>query len=1075
MKTLLIGLTLLLSITNVVLGNNNSPKKFQQFDKTHGLSNETIVDIVQDKEGYIWVGTNDGLNRFDGNSFITYKSIEKDSTSIPGNVITCLYVDNNQNIWVGTNQGLRKYIYELDQFIAPIETHLNSYIASVIQDQKGNTWVATGKNIFIYNEEFNNTRIISGETENEIEYDASFNSLFEDSNGNIWMSTESKGIYLYNTNQASIKKVQAEIDLLNVLNMFEDQNKQLWISHSNGTALHNLSTGYFTNYIFSENSNTPFTRYATGDKSGNIWLAKGNEGVIQQITHNSQHINYNFNNRNAFSISSGAFDIIFIDKEDNIWLGGKNTGLNVAYNNARNFNGLMTQSGTEPIDNNPVSAIEMIGNTLLFGTDGDGVSTYNRATEEYSVFLEDNSHMQASILSLFKDSQGNIWSGGYGTGLNYYNNQTKELINFNQDEEAPFDIPHHDVRHITEDNEGNIWFVTNGGGLVKLNTSNWQKTHYTSEKNGLASNYCLTLKFDNKGMLWIGSYGGLSYFSPTAEKTITNFYANTDDNKALPSNWVYSIYLDTYNSLWVGTQDGLAKYNADEQNFTVYKEQLGLENSSIASIIEDNQQNIWITTNEGLAILNTKTNEIKSFTQQDGLLSDNFRMNAVSKDSEGIIWYGTTNGVVFFNPSDININTVVPQIKLSKLYVDNTPVKPGTGIADKHINYIEKLKLKHDQNFLRFDFTAISYYQANNNTFMYMLEGVDKGWVNPGDNRYAAYTNIRHGKYNFIIKAFNNDGIPSDTHKTLAIRIFPPWYKTIAFYVFSVLAFAFLIYKILHDRIEKNKRDKEQLQQRIMEGDKIINEKLALVEKQQKELNDRDEREKITRFHNKGISLFSDIIAKNRNSVEELSQKLLSNLAKYTGCCAGSIYITTKDQDLSQDVLSQLCNYCYNNTSGTTTILPGEGYVGACFLEKNTIELNDLPKGYINLDSGLGTSPINNILLVPVLLNNNCLAIFELASHEKLEAHKIDFAEKIAESYASVLALLQANEQANLSLQQNKEQAAALYESDEELRQNLEELKTIQERADERELKLNETIESLTTENEKLKEQLSHR
>ncbi len=1027
---------------------------FKNFITSDGLSTLKTNKVIQDNEGYIWIATENGLNRFDGTNFKVYTQNIKDSTSILGNVIMDLLIDHKGVMWIATEGGVCKYIKELDCFSpAPDSAIAREYSRAILQDKKNNYWIVNENTISIFNKKWKKLESFNNNPEHKNYLgDASFYCIDEDNDGLIWIGTQKKGFLSYNFETKEIIKFGDRIGTQEIFNIFSDSYGNIWIGTPNAPYLYVKSEDKLINLQLPDcEMNLPRVPVSCTfeDNNGDIWLCHWGNGVTKYNLKDNIYEWYKPADNNSRSFSSGSVEYGFQDKNGNLWFTGATTGLTVSYASSKKMNIIIDPNNPDAgIFRSPVTAItkDLNGN-FWFGTDGSGITIwnpYNNIINEYKHSPSDTlSYGGTSVLSLYTNNMGHVWGGGYNSGLNLFNPEDENFTVFLDDKAPPYNISGKNILDIAEDGQGNIWVATKGGGVNKINPVTLEKDVYKVE-NGLAHNSCICLFYDEgSDKMWIGSYGGLTIFDISSGTT--KIYTKDGNNpKSLQSNWINDIYKDSKNRYWIGTQLGISFFDTATKEFTTFLENDGLANNSIMSLQEGPEGNIWIGTMDGLTKFNPDEQTFFNYNINDGLPDNQFRVGAVFHAGDQL-YFGTNKGVLYFNPSEIKENTDIPIIRFTDLIINNKRIIPGRSkILKKHIDYSKTIKLKHNESFIRIEFIGLSYFQANNNTYKYMLEGVDEKWVDSKTTNYASYANIKHGHYTFKVQAFNNDGTPSEIRE-IKFRIRPAWYNTKIFWLIIIGSIIYFLVKVYSSREEQIKKDKEKLESKIKENEAKLNEKIREIEEKEKEILNTKEEESELKFQHEGIAKFSDIIASHRENINELTTSLITNIVKYIDANAGIIYVAD-ESDTGKTILKPIGDFCFDSDEHEKhSFEDGEGNVGTCFNQKKIIELNDLPDGYIILRSGLGETSLKYSVLCPIIHEDKCLGVFELASLEKLEKYKIELVSKISENFASVLAISKANEQTKEMLKQNKIQSEELMAQEEEMRQNMEEMQATQE------------------------------
>jgi PAS domain S-box-containing protein len=1049
MKKYLLSFLLIYPI--LVYSNGYTFKNFNPFD---GLSTLKTNKVIQDKEGFIWIATDNGLNRFDGVNFKAYNQDINDSTSISGNVIMDLMIDHNNELWIATDGGICKYVKEYDNFEpAPDVILAREYSKSIVQDRNNNYWVISGSIISIFTKNWKKIEIFNNNPNHENYLgNISFFCLNVDDDGVMWIGTQNIGFISYNFETKELKKFGNRINTQEIYSIFPDSYGNVWVGTHDEAYLYKKEEDVIIN-LQSEDSEINLPRipmsYMFEDNKGNIWICNWSKGVTKYNFKTNTYEWFEAIGKNIKSFSKGTVEYGYQDSDGNFWFTGATTGLTVLYANAKKMNIISDPSTPDAaIFNSPVTSItkDFDGN-IWIGTDGNGITVldaFNNIIKGYKHSADDSlSYGGASVLALYTDQNGRIWAGGYNSGFNLYNSQEDNFTVFKEGNIPPYNISGKDIREIATDKNGNIWVATNGGGVNKINPGTLEREVYKVE-DGLAHNYCISLFYNEESdEMWIGSYGGLTILNISSGEIKT--YVKDEKNKeSLQSNWINDIFKDSKGQFWIATQLGVSLFDASKEKFTTFLESDGLANNSVMSIHEDSKGNIWIGTMNGLSKYDPEKKTFYNYNINDGLPDNQFRMGAVFNNGDKIYW-GTNKGVLYFDPLEIKENPEIPTVRFTNLYLNNDIVVPGTSKAlKKHIDYTRTIKLKSKENFFKIDFIGLSYYQAEKNTYKYMLEGVNDDWIDSKGNSYASYTNIHHGKYTFKVQAFNNDGAPSEIRE-INIRIRPAWYNTRIFWILLISLAIYTLLRLYQRREEQVKKDKKKLEEKIEENETKLKEKIKELEAKENEILIKEEHESELRFQHEGIAKFSDIIASHRENIIDLSTSLITNLVKYVDANAGIVYVVT-DSDSEKTILKPAGDFCFDSyTNEKLEFEDGEGYIGTCFNHKKSIELNELPEGYIVLRSGLGDTNLKFSILCPIIHEENCLGVLEVASLEKLAKHKIEFIQKISENFASVLAISKANEQTKEMLRQNKLQSEELLAQEEEMRQNLEEMQATQE------------------------------
>ncbi|NJK96963.1 MAG: hypothetical protein HC905_20405 [Bacteroidales bacterium] len=678
--------------------------------------------------------------------------------------------------------------------------------------------------------------------------------------------------------------------------------------------------------------------------------------------------------KNSGSLNSNAVYCIYRDNTGIYWIGTYGGGINV-YNKYK-YKFMSYRHNPDNITSlgpNPVLAVFQDSKQRVWvGNDGGGLNLFDIETGTFQHFRHDKSNPNSIssdvIVCINEDANGNILLGTYNGGFMVFNpekNTVKRYYTIPGDHSSLSGLH---VWNILRDNKNRIWLGVLGEGVDMFNPENETFTHYVSGSNKeipIRNTVVMHINQDTNGDIWFGSEGGgIEVYSEITGKVKVLNYQPGDPN-SLSNNDIKCIHF-TKDHVFVGTNGGgLDIIKKQDMSITHFTAKNGLPSNAVMGLLMDEHNNLWISTTKGMCWLNTQKFlkegiwEFKNYDKNDGLAGNEFKYNAQFKLEDGRMIFGGIDGISVFHPDSIKDNPVIPPIVFTDFKLFNVSQKIGVkgSPLDKHINETNIIGLNHKKNMFSIEFAALNYTATSRNQYKYKLEGFDKDWIDAGKQRFAMYTNLSAGKYLFRVIASNNDGIWNTHGRSLTIRIYPPWWKTWWFYLLVIASIAFLVYFFIKARIEMVKRDKALLEEKIKEGEKIINEKIEDVERQKEEIRLRDIREKEMRFYTEGLAKFSIILAELNDDVKTLSKKFLSELIEYVGGKQGLMYVAN-NKDQNDVVLELYAHYCADLEDLRQSFLPGEGYVGMCFKDQETVIVDNVPKGYMKISSGLGqTSP----------------------------------------------------------------------------------------------------------------------
>ncbi|TGV02586.1 hybrid sensor histidine kinase/response regulator transcription factor [Flavivirga rizhaonensis] len=812
--------------------------KFEHFIDDKGLTQNTILDLLQDSDGYVWIGTANGLYKYDGKRFTIYRNIPKEPNSVINNVINKLKFDNHDNLWIGTGRGLCKFNIKTQTFSNTHNSLSDKEITAIYNDINGTIWVGTRKSGLYH--------LIEPNTANEkIEHyfyqpnqldainDNEILSIVEDRNSSLWIGT-GKGLnILYKSNESTKGFINVETVKKAVNSLLIDKKGNLWIGES-GTGLlyieqpknirtlkfeniKKFSLGFENNYQHLGNVNA-----IKEDASGKLWIGVYGYGLYCFNPDNGSSKLYAPNDMSNTSLSNSRIMSILLDKTNVLWVGTKVGGLNKCDLERKDILFFTKDVLIEnSLTNASINAILEDENNLVWVGTENGFNQIKFDEEDYKSLLikhyffkgnEEVSELviQQPIRSILKDSDNDYWLGGDGiTHMRF--NPINGQVTF-----KPTDINLSEVFSIVEDTLGNIWFGSFAQGLIK-----WKKkknpdgktfdfsnlTYYKpdiNDKNSISDNLVSCLYKDRKNNIWVGTLqGGINLVVPGKsgeEDTFISFKNDPKNSNSLSHNSVFSIHEGKNGVYWIGTFGGglnqmiLPPSSDATPEFINYTEQDGLANNAVYGILESDDGQLWMSTDNGISCFNINTKTFKNYNKEDGLQSNNFRKNAFFKNKEGYLFFGGLKGLNIFHPDNLKENTFPATAKITGFKIKNEDVNVGQDyngriLLEKSMPFLTKpLKLKYHENTLTFEFTALHFASPEKNRFKYKLEGFDKSWVESKGLPFAHYTNLSYGSYSFKVIASNNDGVWNETPSTIEFVITPPfWLSGWALLIYGLL------------------------------------------------------------------------------------------------------------------------------------------------------------------------------------------------------------------------------------------------------------------------------------------------
>ncbi len=868
-----------MAICNCEVNSQNlTNQEFWHLTPEDGLSQSSVTAITQDGEGFMWFGTSEGLNRYDGLNMVVYRSSD-DSTSLPNDDISLLYEDSQQNLWIGTGGGLGLYIREKDYFKTytspdvhdPQSNRLSeNTINDIYEDSQGNLWIAT----------FNGLNRLNRETEvfNTFYHDENdpkslsannILALFEDSNGDFWVGTR-EGIDLMVQRNGTFKRFHSEFDVPGASTYIEfieeDSKQRLWVGTDNGLYYLDRDLGKLNNInkiidapeILSSVSMLSFWE----DERGVLWVGTENEGLfaIDEKTDETYHFTSSPDNLNG--INKNSIYALYESRDNILWIGTFDGGINYLNRKKPDFDHFVQQPNKKhSLNNNSIfSFVEDYQGNFWVGTDGGGLNRFDRKNELFFPIVHDpeneNSLPSDVVLDLYEDSNNHLWIGTYRGGLSRYEVENQSFETFKPDLDNSATIRQNEIFAVYEDKNGTIWVGTNGQGLSKmLDEEKALFKHYqNSQENsdGLTNNYIRDIFEDSKGRFWIGSYGRGVILMNREKETFIDYNRYNDK---LDGNVVLNILEDKNGKIWVGTKGGgISYYEEASDRFIAYTKNEGLPNNTINGMLEDDHGNLWLSTNDGISKFNPEAETFKNYGVKDGLQSREFKPGAAYKDKEGFMYFGGINGFNRFHPDSVSQDLEVPPVVFTDFQVFNKSVSiAGDSPLKKHINYAEVIELPYTASVITFKFAALNFGLGTQSSYAYKLEGFDIDWNNVGSQNTATYTNLDPGEYTFQLKAANTSGIWGDQIKQVGLIITPPFWQTSWFYLLAGLSIVGLIVGGFRYRTRQITEHNRRLEQEVSKRTSELRESNQELKRALKDLKETRE-ELVENAHKAGMA-----------------------------------------------------------------------------------------------------------------------------------------------------------------------------------------------------------------------------
>lgn len=800
-----------------------------------GLPDNSIHAICEDKYGFMWFGTADGLVRFDGIDMEVYRANDKDSTSIVANAVHAIFEDSEGRLWIGTKGGgVCRYKRETNNFhnyrvaVNDSTAFPNDGVLDIAEDEDGNLWFAganhlvmkpKGKDVFRVNL---HDRIANG-----------ISRLNFDENGALWFGTIGGGLGVYNrkTNTSELFLREEGKTQLHIWDFYFFGDTILVCDEHSGIHYFSRSrkkmVGTRQQGEYSLNDPSVFAMTVASD--GNTWLGT-NKGGLNLFSRDGKWHYYTTENS---AISSNTIKVIYEDSNGIVWLGNYNTGIDYFHPKSTGFRGYSANNTTnEPMrTENILSLIEDKNGTLWVGTDNGGLLRMKKDMSGCEVFTTKNSDIPGdAILALDEDKYGNIWLTTYTGGISCYSPTKGTFTNYNTEH----GLTYSSVWNIRWESDSVIWLGTNGAGLDKYNpiTKKAKNYHFVSgDSNTLMNNSVIAITPTQKGNYWVGHWSGISLFDPTTEK-FKNYTHSDADKSSISINAARHVYEASDGKIWISTHGGgIDVFDPNTQKFEHIREADGLLSDICLGMLADNNNQLWVSSNKGLSRIDMLTHKIKNYREEDGIVSNQFGINAFVEKNDGQLVFGGNKGIVTFHPDSLTGTTTQPKLnfidfKLSNVSVDvNSPGSP----LRKHISVANSIQLQPHQTVFSIEFRAVSFYLPEKIRYQYRLNGFDKDWVNAGNTPKATYTNLDPGEYTFEFRATDSNDEWMQQTRSIRLEVVPAWWELRWVQLLFVVVFllsGYLYYRYRMHRIAVEKKQLEQIVQQRTQELKTLNAEL---------------------------------------------------------------------------------------------------------------------------------------------------------------------------------------------------------------------------------------------------------
>ncbi|MBT9907369.1 response regulator [Bacteroides fragilis] len=794
---------------------------FKNLSIRNGLSQNTVNAILQDRKGFMWLGTKDGLNRYDGLSFRKFKHDAANPRSIGNSFITSLYEDFNGNIWVGTDAGVYIYYPEKEAFeefdCQSLEkTRIERSVSMIAGDKQGRVWIAVeAQGMFCYDAR---QKLLRNYPLSEIS--SNIKCFTFDSGGTLWLGFYGDGLYYSKDNLATVHPYgspedgKREFEGGVITKIVQGNYNCLYIgSVKEGVSELNLTSGQVRNLLaIDESGESIFCRDLLPYSDNELWIGT-ESGIYIYNLRTAQFIHLRASLYDSYSLSDNAIYALYKDREEGLWIGSYFGGVDYYPRQYTYFAKYYPKNIANSLHGKRVREFcRADDGTLWIGTEDGGLNHFNPKTKEFHFF--EPSAGFTNIHGLCMDGS-HLWVGTFSKGLRVIDTRTGVVLRTYTEGHTSHSLNDNSIFSICRTSAGEIYLGTLFG-LLRYNRTQ-DNFDRIPELNG---KFVYDIKEDSYGNLWLATYANGAYCYDVSARRWKNYVFDAEDEKSLPYDKVLSVFEDSYRQIWLTTQGGgFCLFHPDTETFTRYGLKDGLPNDVVYQIVEDDDRFLWLTTNNGLVRFDPKTMEMKVFSTANGLPTNQFNYRSGFKDEAGNIYLGSINGFVAFDPRTFAENRQVPAVAITDFLLFNkeVPVGETDSPLKSSITFSDKVVLTADQNSFSFRIAALSYQAPRMNKLMYKLEGFDEGWLTIGESPLVTYSNLGYGDYVFKVKASNSDGVWNEQETSLHLSILPPFYLSVWAYCFYVLFFmgclVCVIFYFKRRNYRKQHRQMEMLEQ----------------------------------------------------------------------------------------------------------------------------------------------------------------------------------------------------------------------------------------------------------------------
>lgn len=868
---------------------------FHNYSIEEGLSQSVVNCMYQDTRGFLWIGTQNGLNRFNGYDFTQFLYNPDDTNSISNNWIYAINGDKEGNLWIGTKNGINKYIPAENRFVRiPYTTGYISTVSRCAYDimvsRSGLIYINTPPVLSVHDP----VKMTIVHYQTELRYLGAVNDnripLMEDADGSVWMGSTS-GLACFDPRTHTFTYFlhdaaqPGSISNDNITALCQDRNGKIWVGTSDGLNIIDKKRGIIYRFPLRgsepSDNNSRFIRALIQDPDGSIWVGTEGAGLIRISTEQNRYRVADCYTASRHGLGHDIVLTLAIDRSLNL-LAGTLQGISKTDLKPTKFRLYRRDNTSSSVDlsGNVIASIyKDEGGLLWIGTWGQGLNRYNRETgsvERFSMSLPGNHYLTNDFVHvIFRDKEKNIWIGTRD-GLHVFDAKNRRFIRLKEFFKAPMvpDFRGMRICMVIAGRDGSYWIGTQSG-LYRI-LPGWSATEvFTADSpphHRIGGNLIYCIREDHEGKIWIATLNGLDVYDPVSLK-MTHFRKNESKN-SLCDNFVISLCEDENGDMWIGTGSYVNKYVRKDSTFLYYAKKDGLPNNNIFEILRDHQNTMWFATGSGLSRFDKATGTFRTYTVDEGLQSPEFNIRACFNSPDGEVFFGGMNGLNSFYPEQLGDNLNIPEILITAVYKST---RMGKEYVEPDRN--GTVVLQHSDQTFTIEFVALEYTNPEKNQYAYTLEGLSNGWVHIGNRRFVPFTNLPPGEYTFRVKGSNNDGVWNQAGRSIRILILPPWWRSWWAWTIYGLILVGIIIVYIRLRERKLRQERDILENKIHERTLQIEKKnLEIVQKNETLNNLNSELTALNVTKDKFFSIIAHDLRNPFNSIIGLTDIVLGNL-----------------------------------------------------------------------------------------------------------------------------------------------------------------------------------------------------